>query len=220
MACAPLASKERCCSAILARSSASASRCKRSAAALARSERASSCPVPTSSRWRAACSCCSLSASAAEASWDSAASVAAVIQRRCTAPCCSSKLRTSAMCRSWFARRSATASEVQFSLRCRRSCAAESSASSPALPCCIESFSRCRSSICLRTMACITGEISHSTSRLIWALFLTNLARLPNSKEHLVSSRSALCAEHVMMRQVLELPPKLSAKSLVSMESL
>lgn len=37
---------------------------------------------------------------------------------------------------------------------------------------------------------------------------LTSLARLPNSKEHLVSSRSAACIEQVMMRHVLELPPK------------
>mmetsp|Transcript_78678 Transcript_78678/g.188778 ORF Transcript_78678/g.188778 Transcript_78678/m.188778 type:complete len:202 (+) Transcript_78678:1148-1753(+) len=81
------------------------------------------------------------------------------------------------------------------------------------------SWIRCISSNFLATKASTTAEGSCATSRLICGRFLTSLARLPNSREQRVSSRSDACTEQVMMRQVLELPPKLSASKRVSMES-
>mmetsp|Transcript_46646 Transcript_46646/g.125261 ORF Transcript_46646/g.125261 Transcript_46646/m.125261 type:complete len:207 (-) Transcript_46646:256-876(-) len=56
-------------------------------------------------------------------------------------------------------------------------------------------------------------------SMLMRGLFLTSLARRPKSNELRVSSRSSMNGEHAMMRQVLLLPPKLSANKRVSMES-
>mmetsp|Transcript_49797 Transcript_49797/g.119890 ORF Transcript_49797/g.119890 Transcript_49797/m.119890 type:complete len:252 (+) Transcript_49797:178-933(+) len=218
--CSPRASKALCCSAILARSTASASSCRALAAALSRSESASSDVVATKYSCRESCSRRSLDSSVVEASWVSTASLTATIHRCWMAPFCSSRLRTSAACLSWVPSSSTTASEALASLPRRRSRVAARSASSAALSRSISSLSCCRSSSSLATKACTTGDGSQATSRLISALFFTSLARLPNSNEHLVSSRSASWPEHVMMRQVLELPPKLSARSRVSMESL
>jgi len=64
-----------------------------------------------------------------------------------------------------------------------------------------------------------TPDGSSLSSMLISASFLTRLARLPNSSAQRVSSRSFAKDEQVMMRHVFELPPKLSARRRVSMES-
>mmetsp|Transcript_15437 Transcript_15437/g.28564 ORF Transcript_15437/g.28564 Transcript_15437/m.28564 type:complete len:292 (-) Transcript_15437:1249-2124(-) len=83
----------------------------------------------------------------------------------------------------------------------------------------ISSFWRCKSENSFCISASITTPESSLIPTLISALFSTSFARFPKSSEQRVSSRSFADGEQVMIRQVLELPPKHSANNRVSIES-
>lgn len=57
-------------------------------------------------------------------------------------------------------------------------------------------------------------------SLFIFGLFLIYLARLPNLRVEMVSASLYIDGLHVIIKHVLELPPKDSYRTLVSLESL
>mmetsp|Transcript_69457 Transcript_69457/g.193259 ORF Transcript_69457/g.193259 Transcript_69457/m.193259 type:complete len:201 (-) Transcript_69457:1546-2148(-) len=130
----------------------------------------------------------------------------------CSSPFSSSSCLTSAARCSCCLFASAVASLRRRSTSTRRSSLAARSAN-------MAWRSRCNSSVSLASIALKTMDGSYCTSKLISALFFTSFARRPNSSEPFVSSLSSSNVEHVMMRQVFELPPKDSAKSRVSIAS-
>mmetsp|Transcript_52301 Transcript_52301/g.144882 ORF Transcript_52301/g.144882 Transcript_52301/m.144882 type:complete len:201 (-) Transcript_52301:1280-1882(-) len=158
----------------------------------------SSALMSRSCRCNARLSVCRREISAADSSWISAAVAVASSHRRSSAPFSPSRRWTSSMCRLCRLTASAAASRNR-----RRTL----------------SLSRLMVASSLATSARTTSEISCCISMLISATFFTSPARLPNSKAQCVSSRSLAREEHVMIRHVLELPPKLSASSRVSIES-